>query len=251
MFKRTCLIFMIFALLQTCLLLGVSKMSAKPDIGLEYDLEIPSVKEKVPCVIICSGQGYHKDLPLIKGFAEEAAKNGFASVRFNWGYFTAKSNPSEDGNKEFGDMENIIAMVKQNPKIDSTRIYIAGKSMGSLFAYYSFQEHKEFKGCILLTPLLSKAEEGNNYYADLTIEKRPVAFILGDRDTSMCKLVELYKYLGTCEQNISVVALAGAHGIQIEGDDNNPILKEINAEGIRLAVESAVYRLKVMEYDNK
>lgn len=102
-----------------------------------------------------------------------------------------------------------------------------------------------------MTPILSKAEEGKNYYADLDIEHRPVAFILGDRDTGMCKLTELYKYLGMCGQNISVVALAGAHSIQIEGDDANPLMKEINEAGIKLAVESAVYRLKVMEYDSK
>ncbi len=251
MLRQPYLLIIIITLMQTCLLFAAGKNEAKSGTKLDYDLQIPSAKQKVPCVIICSGQGYHKDLPLIKDFAVLAEKNGFAAVRFNWSYFSAKGNPSEDGNKEFGDIEEIITLVKQNPKIDSTRIYIAGKSMGSLFAYYAFQEHKELKGCILLTPLLSKAEDGNNYYADLALETRPVAFILGDRDTSMCKLTELYKYLGTCAQNISVVTLAGAHGIQIEGDDANPAVKDINKEGIRLAVESAVYRLKVMEYDDR
>jgi len=242
------MLILIFAL-QAGVLCAVQKPGSKSDLALDYNLQIPANKGKVPCVIICSGQGYHKDLPLIKEFADLAEQSGFAAVRFNWSYFTAKGKPSEDGNKELTDIENIIKLAKQNPGIDSTRIYIAGKSMGSLLAYYAFQEHKELKGCILLTPILSKAEEGNSYYPDLAKETRPVAFILGDRDSGMCKLTELYKYLGTCAQNISVVALAGEHGIQIEGDDDNPDVQKINKESIKLAVESAVYRLKVFEYD--
>jgi alpha/beta superfamily hydrolase len=245
------ILLIVLIILQIGVLCAVQKPNSKPDLKLDYDLQIPANKEKVPCVIICSGQGYHKDLPLIKEFADLAEKSGFAAVRFNWSYFTAKGKPSADGNAELADLESIINLVKQNAKIDSTRIYIAGKSMGSLLAWNAFQEHKELKGCILLTPLLSKAEEGNSYYPDLAKETRPVVFILGDRDTSMCKLTELYKYLGTCAQNISVVALAGAHGIQIEDEADNPNLKKINQEGIRLAVESAVYRLKVFEYDQK
>jgi alpha/beta superfamily hydrolase len=231
-------------------MLAANTKDKKPEKIMDYDLILPSAKAPSPCVIICPGQGYHKDLPLVKDFAVLAGKNGFAALSFNWSYFASKGNPSEDGSKEIADLEAMINLAKHNPKIDSTRIYIAGKSMGSLFAYNAFVEHKELKGCILLTPLLSKAEEGNNYYPELATEKRPVAFILGDRDTTMCKLTELYKYLGTCNQNISVVALAGAHAIQIEGDQTNLTLQKINAEGIKLAVEAAVYRLKVMEYDN-
>ena len=245
MLKHPHLILLILAIMQTCLLFAVSKS----DKSIDVNISLPSAKGQNPCVIICPGQGYHKDLPLVKELAVQATKNGFAAIRFNWSYFTAKAKPSSDGSNEIADLEKIINLAKNNSKIDSTRIYIIGKSMGSLFAYNAFQEHKELKGCILMTPLLSTAEEGNNYYPELASETRPVAFILGDRDKGMCSLTELYKYLGTCTQNISVIALAGAHAIQIEGDETNPALIKINQEAINLAVESAVYRLKVFEYD--
>jgi len=245
------LIVFTFAILivPSCLLFADRTDGKSQDVPINYDLLIPSAMDKVACVVICSGQGYHKDRPLLLEFAREAEKMGIASLRFNWSYFTAGENPSADGSRELADIETVLQLVKNHPAIDSTRIYIAGKSMGSLFAYYAFQKHPELKGCILLTPLLSKAEEGNNYYPDLANETRPVAFILGDRDSGMCNLTELYKYLGNCSQNISVVALAGGHGIQIEGGDETPEIRQINDISIRLAAELSAYRLKVFVYD--
>lgn len=240
------LIFIICSTLSAVEQKDVSKPPSMP----EYNLHLPQIKGKSPCVIICSGQGYHKDLPLIKEFALLAEKQGFAAVRFNWSYFTAKGSPSAEGSVELKDIESILKMVRQHPAIDTSRIYIAGKSMGSLLAYYAFMEHQELKGCLLLTPLLPDAEQGNAYYPELAKEKRPVAFILGDRDYQMCKLAELYKYLGTCPQHIPVVVLAGDHGIQLENKKNDDAITKLNLESIRLAAEAAVYRLKVFEMEN-
>jgi len=236
-------------IVPSCLLFADRTDGKSQDVPINYDLLIPKVTDKVPCVVICSGQGYHKDRPLLVEFAKEAEKMGIASLRFNWSYFTAGENPSADGSREMADIATMLQLVKSHPAIDSTRIYIAGKSMGSLFAYYAFQEHPELKGCLLLTPLLSKAEEGNNYYPDLAKETRPVAFILGDRDNRMCSLTELYRYLGDCSQNITVAALAGGHGIQIESEVETPEIRQINDISIRLAAEIAAYRLQVFEYD--
>jgi alpha/beta superfamily hydrolase len=249
MIKTFITIAVMVLIMPSCLLFADRTDGKSQDVPINYDLLIPSAMDKVACVVICSGQGYHKDRPLLLEFAREAEKMGIASLRFNWSYFTAGENPSADGSREMADISAMLQLVKNHPAIDSTRIYIAGKSMGSLFAYYAFQEHPELKGCLLLTPLLSKTEEGNNYYPDLAKETRPVAFILGDRDSAMCNLTELYKYLGNCSQNISVVALAGGHGIQIEGGDETPETRQINELSIRLAAELAAYRLKVFEYD--
>jgi poly(3-hydroxybutyrate) depolymerase len=187
-------------------------------------------------------------LPLIKGLAKQADLDGFATVRFDWTFFTEQTKPSEDGSVEMEDLNRIIAMVKANPKLDSTRVYISGKSLGSLLAYAAFRENPWLKGCILLTPVLPSAEAGEDYYPNLTFETRPLAFILGDKDIDNCPLTELYKLISTCATAFPVVALAGGHGFELGYDDKDAALKQINAVNIKAAIDSAVYWLKVFEY---
>lgn len=216
--------------------------------NLDYKMRVPAANKKFPCIIICPGRGYHKDLPLIKDLAKRAYINDIASVTFNWSFFTNKQNPSPDGSAEIADIESILAMVMQDPRIDISRVYIAGKSLGTLFAYFAFQEHKELKGCILLTPLLSKAEEGEDFYPDLNKETRPVTFIIGEKDSLNCPLPELYRYLGNCTDNVSVITLNGGHSLQIEGNPEDYILNQINKKNIRLAIDAVILKLRVLEY---
>ncbi|MDZ4183336.1 MAG: hypothetical protein U1B83_10725, partial [Candidatus Cloacimonadaceae bacterium] len=124
-----------------------------PDLPLQYSVQKPDGEGSYPCVIICPGRGYHMDLPLIKGVADQAVQAGFIAMRFNWTFFSAGVDPSEDGSREFGNIEAMLALAKQTAGVDSSRIYIAGKSVGSLYGYAVFQEHKELKGCLLLTPI--------------------------------------------------------------------------------------------------
>jgi dienelactone hydrolase len=185
--------------------------------------------------------------PLIKGLAEKAVNSGFAVLRFDWSYFSNKGNPSKDGSAEFKDIACMLNLARSNPKIDSTRIYIAGKSMGSLLAYAAFNEDKSLKGCILLTPILSTAAEGDLYYPGLNKEIRPVVFILGDKDTDNCPVKELYQYLGTCETAFPVDVLAGGHSFEMGYDDTNLELLKTNEYNVNAAIDTALFWLKTLE----
>ncbi len=246
--KTVFLILVIIFCLSGALLYSKDKNNDKQWKKLDYKMLVPAANKKFPCIIICPGRGYHKDLPLIKDLARKAYANDIASVTFNWSFFINKQDPSPDGSAEIADIENILAMVMQDPRIDISRVYIAGKSLGTLFAYFAFREHKELKGCILLTPLLSKAEEGESYYPELSKETRPVTFILGDRDSLNCPLQELYTYLGNCTENVSVITLNGGHSLQIEGNPEDYTLNEINKKNFRLAIDAAILKLRVLEY---
>lgn len=212
------------------------------EVSREMDVSVPSGMVNLPCVIICPGRGYHKDLPLIKDLADRAVEDGFAVIRFNWTFFTTKTQPSADGSVELADIAAAIQMAKQIPAVDSTRIFLAGKSMGSVLAYHSFRMHPELRACVLLTPIIPETGMGPSYYPGLAEEDRRVAFILGDNDIYNCSLPNLYDYLASVGKAIPVVVLSGGHSFEeaIEGAEL------VQQESTALAVETSLYWLKRM-----
>jgi alpha/beta superfamily hydrolase len=118
-------------------------------------------------VVICPGRGYHKDLPLVKDLATRLNEEGFATLRFNWSFFTNKVQPSQDGSVELADIDAVIEMAKNIPGVDSSRIYLVGKSLGSVFGYHAFQKHPELRACLLYTPIIPEPGTGSAYYPEL------------------------------------------------------------------------------------
>jgi len=206
---------------------------------LDVDLSIPDGSGPHPCVVICPGRGYHKDLPLVKDLAARLKKEGLAAVRFNWSFYTNKVQPSMDGSAELTDIDAAIRLAKSIPGVDSTRIYLAGKSLGSVYGYYAFQKHPELKACLLYTPIIPEAGLGPDYYPKLKDETRPVTFILGDGDRDNCPLGYLYGYLADIGKAIPVIVLSGGHSFEINGDYNDPI----NIQNTKTAIEMGVYWL--------
>ena len=224
-------------------LLFISLVEAKTDTTIDMDVSMPENQANLPCVIISPGRGYHKDLPLIKDMSSLAVQEGFVVIRFNWSFFTAKSQPSADGSAELADIEAAITMAKQIPSVDSTRIYLVGKSMGSIIAYHAFRSHLELRGCILLTPIIPEKGMGSAYYPGLAEEERQLAFILGDKDIYNCALPNLYDYLATVGKAIPTVVLSGAHSFEEAAEGS----EEINRENNSMAIETSVYWLKRMD----
>ncbi|MDZ4122391.1 MAG: alpha/beta family hydrolase [Candidatus Cloacimonadaceae bacterium] len=211
-------------------------------VALDMDITIPESAELFPCLIICPGRGYHKDLPLIRDLASRAGEEGFAVVRFNWSFFSAKTQPSADGAMELADIDAALQQAKMIPGVDTTRIYIAGKSMGSVFGYHAFHKNPELFGCLLLTPLIPESGMGKAYYPGLDAEERKVVFILGDKDVHNCSLPNLYEYLAETGKSIPVVVLAGAHSFE----DTAPGSDAQNQANTKMAVETSVYWLRQM-----
>ena len=235
-------------MLLLCLAFGIN---AQANSAFEWPLNLsvqsPEGKGPFPCVIICPGRGYHMDLPLIKDLADAAVKEGFVAVRFNWTFFIEKTNPSRDGKQELGNIETVLALTKLMPAIDSTKVYLAGKSLGSLYAYAVFQDRPELKGCLLLTPIIPDSTAGAEYYPDLQSEFRKVVFILGSEDFHNCRLNNLYHYLAGCKASIPVVALAGGHSFNQAGESTDKGLLAIDEYNLQQAVNAAVYWLKTFE----
>ncbi|MDD4308969.1 MAG: hypothetical protein PHO32_01180 [Candidatus Cloacimonetes bacterium] len=217
---------------------------------LNLSVQTPAGKGPFPSVVICPGRGYHMDRPLIKNLADQAVKEGFAAIRFNWTFFMQGTEPSNDGQQELNDIEAVLRQMKQMPVIDTTRIYMAGKSLGSMYAYAVFRDHAEVKGCLLLTPIIPDSTAGADYYPDLQNELRKVVFVLGNEDYYNCRVNNLYSYLAKCKASIPVVVLAGAHSFDQAGQSTDKNLIAIDEYNLQQAMNTSIYWLKTFENPN-
>jgi len=184
-----------------------------------------------PAIIIAPGQGSRMDIPLIRDIAEGAAKNGIAAFRFNWNYVKSSNQPSPDRIHEKEDMQTVIDYAKKDLKIDSSKIIIAGKSLGSIVCYANFRENPHMAGLFLLTPICVNDQYMNTLYPDLAKVTVPTMILLGNKD-NYGNLSVLYKYLQTAGNNIVSVVLPGDHSLNVEkvGESEISLKNNKNAE---------------------
>tara|TARA_R110002072_G_scaffold922_15_gene7344 strand:- start:415 stop:1182 length:768 start_codon:yes stop_codon:yes gene_type:complete len=196
---------------------------------------------KRPALLIAPGQGYHMGLPLIAGLAEEAALAGLVAYRFDWAYTAAKGRPAPDLASEIEDMETALQALLADPRVDPSRVFIAGKSLGTLVSYRVFAAHPALKALFLLTPVGRGGVETN--YPQLAETKRPILMTLGNRDP-LCPLPVLYAALAKTKGNVATLVVAGDHGMNV-GDWRDPAFKERNAANIRAALEGTVHWMRL------
>ena len=200
--------------------------------SVEAYVELPSGAGPFPAVVLAPGQGYHMRLPLLEQTAQTLVKEGFAVYRFNWAYFTAipKGGPSEQLDFELQDMQAVINLARTHSQIDTDRIAVAGKSLGSLVAWQVFGKDKSLAAILLMTPVCSRLPHGQTEpqsemaenYPGLAAESRSLAFVLGDQD-ALCAIDILQRFVSSLkiparisiargDHNFEVKSLAGAAG---------------------------------------
>jgi len=185
---------------------------------LQADLLLPPGAGKVAALIVAPGQGYHRNLPLTQGIAIAAPENGWASLRFDWRYFTADSKqgkPAPDLSAERTDLGAAIAYLRAHPRVDPERIVVVGKSLGSIVVAQVFAKDAALKAAMLLTPVCREPAETPKYYGRSAGDKRPVVMILGDAD-SVCPLANLQEWARGEKTAVPVVTLPGNHGFHVE-----------------------------------
>jgi uncharacterized protein len=132
-----------------------------PDLTLEGTLEIPNGSGKFPAVLLLPGSGptdrdgnsgLGVQTNLLKIMADELAKNGVASFRFDkraisrykasWPKDLAKLNSFFAWNKFVTEAEAAKSFLSAQPEIDSKRVAVLGHSEGSLIALQiAFNQH--------------------------------------------------------------------------------------------------------------
>ena len=208
---------------------------------IQADLLLPAGEGKAPALLIVPGEGYHRNLAITAGLAESATASGWVTLRMDWRYYTASPNngtPSRDYNAEQAEMEAAVAFLKRHPRVDATRISVAGKSFGSIVAGRVFVNDPALRALVLLTPVCRGASDAPKNYQGLIADKRPVIVVVGNAD-STCPLPNLYYWAKDGGDRIATLAFPGDHGLLV-GPGANPALAPRNQRNVDFAVNSAM-----------
>jgi predicted alpha/beta-hydrolase family hydrolase len=243
-------------------LLGISTVTAaeSPHVNTSRGTPISVIAEfpigagSFPAVVLAPGQGYHMALQAMEKTAKRLTENGVAVFRFNWTYFSAapKGKPSNDLSLEIEDMSAVIAAAKADPRVRKDDVWAAGKSLGSLVAWRVLASDKSLRGGAFLTPLCSRVPDGKSApiseaeenYPGLTLETRPLAFVLGDKDP-LCAPPLLYSFLANASVKTRIGVVGGDHSFENKartGASAAVALEEnlrVAAEFITLAISDA------------
>ncbi len=226
--------------------------------GEEIDVTVlyPESNVKLPAVLLASGGGYHKDLPILKQSTEAIADNGIIAVRFNWNYFTKKENPSQGYVAEQEDMQTVLDFLKSNEKVDATKILIGGKSLGSVISYRVFTENEFIRALLLYTPVCTQRwdKDGNElpvpepigqvFYPEILSENRQVVITMGNRDPN-CDVPMIYNFLKGSNGNVALNMVKGDHSLNI-GPWDDPTYQERNAKNIEAAIGMQLHWVKLI-----
>jgi dienelactone hydrolase len=110
----------------------------------------------------------------------------------------AQGKQSANHADETEDMQAVVAKARSEAWVDQQRLYVGGKSFGSIIAWRVFRADPTLAGALLLTPGCSRPNDPSflpeHNYPDLLAEQRQVQWILGDRDP-WCEPRALYRFL--------------------------------------------------------
>lgn len=203
------------------------KVETPRGVVLDVISDIPEGRGPFPAVVLGPGAAYPMALPALEQPARQLVERGVAVFRFNWAYYTndpQTGRPSKDFVLEVEDMAAVLSKARSDPRIAADKLFVGGKSLGSIVAWKVLQSNKELKGALLLTPICSGVTDGSSApaptgdagYPGVASEIRPLAFILGEQDP-LCATPLLYRFAAGTGSRSRVAVVSGDHAFQIPG----------------------------------
>ena len=190
--------------------------------ALEGVLHVPA-KPSSTIVVLGSGRGYHKDLPLLVRTAEALQKVGVSALRFDWAYFTAKGKHAPDLSTEMLDLEAALTYARGLAGIE--HVVLAGKSLGSIAAFMrATQKSEDLAGLILMTfPLHPPGKPDAVFEDNKKIQSwtKPLMIVCGDADPYSA-LTPLYGFCAGFEEAPRLVIAPGDHSFKGADRENEP-----------------------------
>ena len=194
---------------------------------LDVILDLPEGSGPFPAIVLGPGGDYPMVQPALVQPARQLVERGVAVFRFNWAYYTKDpkaGRPSQDFVLEIEDMAAVLSRARSDPRIASDKLFIGGKSLGSLVAWKILQSNKDLKAAVFLTPICSSVAAGSSVptptgdvrYPGVASELRPLAFILGEQDP-LCAVPLLYRFAAGTGSTSRVAVIAGDHAFEIPG----------------------------------
>ncbi|MDP2370012.1 alpha/beta family hydrolase [Rhodoferax sp.] len=192
------------------------------DAAVPVIADFPAGPGPFAAIVLAPGQGYHMALPALEQTALRLVAQGIAVYRFNWAYFSGPTKggaPSDDLSKELEDLRTVLALARAEPRVNPTQLSVGGKSLGSIVAWRAFAADASLRSGLFLTPVCSHVPKGQSIpvdvadenYPHITQERRPMAFIAGDRDP-LCAPAVLYRLAAKAGTTPRVAIVGGDHG---------------------------------------
>jgi len=169
-------------------------------------------------MVIAPGRSCNAKSQLFETIGNLAPDLGITAVRFEWAYCLSDPqhpSPSQGGKNEIEDMQTVITFAKSLQKVDTPRLALVGKSMGSVIAYRVFAKDPSVKALALLTPLCLSVSDCDNMYPSLKKESRPILMTMGDKDSDNCSIPALFDFLKDDSGDIWISIAGGDHGFGI------------------------------------
>lgn len=191
---------------------------------VEAVVDFPAGPGPFPAVVLAPGQGYPMTQPALAQTAKRLVDQGVVVYRFNWAYFTRTplgGGPSADLALELEDLSAVLAVARAEPRVDRSRLSVGGKSLGSIVAWRAFSADPSLRSGLFLTPVCSRSAKGQSppipvaeqNYPGISAERRPIAFILGDRDP-LCAPSVLYRFAANAAGPARVAVVGGDHSFE-------------------------------------
>ena len=182
----------------------------------KYLVDYPNGNVIFPTLVIAPGLRYAMDGIIFKQLVESLVEKGVLVARFNWSFFIndpVKGMPSDGFVSELRELQAVISKLRQDKRVDVSKIFVLGKSFGSVVAWNVFCADSSLAGAIILTPLCN----GNiDHYPISLADSRPILLIGTENDpnTSLVSLNELANGLSGV---VKMYVVSGNHNLECEG----------------------------------
>jgi predicted alpha/beta-hydrolase family hydrolase len=170
----------------------------------------------LPAVVLAPGVGYDMDRPRMRRTAERLADRGFLALRFYWGFYTHKTPRGPGLRSEIEDLRAALATIRRNKAVDRKRVFVLGKSLGSLVGLETATTDQDLAGLVLLTFAMhdqARPERVRPIAAKLPDLDLPVLIVGGDNDP-LCNTAALDKLAAKCRHKPEVHIVPGDHTLQ-------------------------------------
>jgi predicted alpha/beta-hydrolase family hydrolase len=169
---------------------------------------------------LAHGAGSDMHAPFLCYVHESLARQGVMSVKFNFPYKERRRKVPDRAPVLENTWRAVIRAVREDPQLQSKRLFLSGKSMGGRMASHLAAQGENCEGLIFLGYPLHPSNNRERLRAEhLPLIRCPMLFIEGTRDP-LCDLTLLDSVLSALDVSIKLHVIKG-------GDHSFRVLKRL------------------------